>query len=184
MGETTAKTIAAVILPFCYIGLAAFYASAEDDQQVREAATRAVQLVDQTSAKFLETRKCFTCHTQTLSAMVLKDARKRGFEIDQQNLSRQVERVYELHRFTKDREPGGIRVDTVGYGLWALDIGQHAPDGMTEDMTWYLLNYQKDLGHWKTTVHRPPTEASDFTTNYVAIRGLQRYGATAASRSA
>ena len=176
MGETTAKTMAAVILPFCYIALAAFSASAEDDQQVRKAATRAVRLVDQTSAKFLETRKCFTCHTQTLSAMVLKEARKRGFEIDQQNLSRQVERVYELHRFTKDREPSGIRVDTVGYGLWALDIGQHAPDGMTEDMTWYLLNYQKDLGHWKTTVHRPPTEASDFTTNYVAIRGLKRYG--------
>ena len=80
MSETTAKTIAAVILPVCYIAVAAFHASAEDDQQVREAATRPVRLVDQTSAKFPETRECFTCHTQTLSAMVLKDARERGFE--------------------------------------------------------------------------------------------------------
>src|SRR5829696_3938575 len=35
------------------------------DRGVREAATRAVQLIDRTSAKFLTTRACFTCHTQT-----------------------------------------------------------------------------------------------------------------------
>jgi hypothetical protein len=80
MSETSAKAIAAVILPVCYIAVAAFHASAEVDQQVREPATRALRLVEQTSAKFLETRECFTCHTQTLSAMVLEDARKRGFE--------------------------------------------------------------------------------------------------------
>ena len=40
----------------------------------------------------------------------------------------------------------------------------------------YLLNYQKELGIWKTIVNRPPAEASDFTTNYVALRGLNRYG--------
>ena len=149
---------------------------AASQQAIRTAASRAVRLVEQTSAKFLKTRECFTCHTQTLSAIVLRDARERGFDIDEQNLKRQVERVSELHRFTKRREPGGLRVDTVGYGLWALDVGQHVSDAMTEDMTWYLLNYQKALGHWKTTVHRPPTEASNFTTNYVAIRGLKRYG--------
>ena len=47
---------------------------------------------------------------------------------------------------------------------------------MTSRMTAYLLKYQKELGHWKLTVDRPPAEASDFTTNYVAIRGLKRYG--------
>ena len=31
-------------------------------------------------------------------------------------------------------------------------------------------------GHWKTPTHRPPAEASDFSSNYVAIRGLNRYG--------
>ena len=36
---------------------------------------------------------------------------------------------------------------------------------------------------WETTVDRPPTEASNFTTNYVALRGLNRYG-TAKQREA
>src|SRR4029077_567382 len=46
-----------------------------------------------------------------------------------------------------------------------------------------ILNIEKDLGAWKTTVDRPPAEASNFTTNYVALRGLNRYG-TAKQREA
>jgi hypothetical protein len=135
---------------------------------VREAATRAVRLIDRTSATFLTTRACFTCHTQTLSAMVLCDARKVGIEIDERNFNRQYERAFEAL--------GGTRVDTTGYALWALDIGRHAPDDKTEAMVEFLLKDQKDLGAWKTTVDRPPAEASRFTTNYVALRGLNRYG--------
>ena len=144
--------------------------STTPNQGVREAATRAVRLIDRTSADFLTTRTCFTCHTQTLSAMVLRDARKVGIEIDEANFKRQYERAIE--------DLTGTRVDTKGYALWALDIGQHAPDDKTEAMVEYVLNYQKDHGTWKTTcpVDRPPTEASNFTTNYVALRGLNRYG--------
>ena len=36
---------------------------------------------------------------------------------------------------------------------------------------------------WKPTVDRPPAEASNFTTTYVALRGLNRYG-TAKQREA
>ena len=155
MRWTTTHPIAVAFLPMCCVAVAAVHASAQDDRVVREAATRAVELVEQTSAKFLDTRKCFTCHTQTLSAMVLRDAHGRGFEIDQQNLKRQSERAATLHRFTKTRKPADIRIDTVGYGLWALDIGRHARDAMTEDMTWYLLNFDPDLGHWQND--RSPT---------------------------
>ncbi len=103
--------------------------------------------------------------------MVLRDARKLGMEVDEANFKRQYERAFEVHGAL-----GGVRVDTVGYALWALDIGQHAPDDKTEAMVEYVLNYQKELGTWKITVDRPPAEASNFTTNYVALRGLNRYG--------
>ena len=176
MRTTSSKTLAAVILPIYSLAVAALPVFANDDQQLREAANRSVRLIEQTSAKFLETRECFTCHTQTLSAMVLREAQQQGFDVDAQNYRRQFQRAFEFHNLIKSRKPSGIRVDTVGYALWALDIGQHTADAKTEDMTWYLLNYQQDLGHWKPTVHRPPTEASDFSTNYVAVRGLNRYG--------
>jgi hypothetical protein len=109
--------------------------------------------------------------------MVLRDARKARLEIDEANFKRQYERALEDSIF------GGVRVDTVGYALWALDIGRHAPNDETERLVGYLLDYQKELGIWKTTVSRPPAEASNFTTNYVAIRGLNRYG-TAKQREA
>jgi hypothetical protein len=148
------------------LGVAAL--SASPDRAVREAATRAVRLIDRTSSSFLTTRACFTCHTQMLSALVLRDARKVGIEIDEANFKRQYQRAVE--------DLTGTRVDTKGYALWALDIGHHPPDENTEAMVEYLLNYQKELGTWKTMVDRPPTEASHFTTNYVALRGLHRYG--------
>lgn len=142
--------------------------STTPNQGVREAATRAVRLIDRTSATFLTKNACFTCHSQTLSLMVLRDARKVGIEIDEANFKRQYERAFEAL--------GGTRVDTIGSALWALDLGEYAPDSKTEAMVEFLLNYEKDLGTWKTTVDRPPAEASKFTTSYVALRGLNRYG--------
>jgi hypothetical protein len=138
---------------------------------IRVAASRAVRLIDRTSANYLTTRTCFTCHTQTLSVMVLKDAREVGIAMDEANYKQQYERAFEVHGVLS-----GVRVDTVGYALWALDIGEHAADEKTEAMVEYVLNCQKDLGTWRTTVNRPPAEASHFTTNYVALRGLNRYG--------
>jgi N-acyl-D-amino-acid deacylase len=172
------KALKSSALAACYLIVVVGMASAEENglassasgsnQGVREAATRAVELIDRTSASFLTTRACFTCHGQTFSAMILRDARKVGIKIDETNFKRQYERAFE--------GLGGTRVDTLGYALWALDIGQHAPSDKTEAMVEYILNYRKDLGTWKTEVNRPPAEASDFTTSYVALRGLNRYG--------
>jgi hypothetical protein len=190
--DAAMKPLNSSVLAACYFILVAGTASAEENrvasttpglktnstppnQAVREAATRAVRLIDRTSANFLTTRPCFTCHGQTFSAMVLRDARKVGIEIDETNFKRQYLRAFEAL--------GATRLDTMGYALWALDIGQHAPDDKTEAMVEYILNNQKDLGTWKTAVDRPPAEASSFTTTYVALRGLNRYG-TAKQRDA
>jgi N-acyl-D-amino-acid deacylase len=142
--------------------------SAASHPDLREAATRAVRLIDRTSATFLATRACSTCHTQTMAAMVLRDARKVGIAIDEANFKRQYQRALE--------DVSGTRVDTKGYALWALDIGGHPPDQRSDAIVESLLNDRSDLATWQTTVDRPPAEASRFTTNYVALRGLHRYG--------
>ena len=183
--DSSGVFVVGLVLSACYLIVVVSRVSAEEKRpaarasgraaisttpnpDVREAATRAVRLIDRTSATFLTTRACFTCHTQTLSAMVLRDARNVGIEIDEANFKRQYERSFEALSAT--------RLDTMGYALWALDIGQHTPDAKTEAMVQWVLNYQKDVGTWKITVDRPPAEASNFTTNYVALRGLNRYG--------
>src|SRR5438046_391582 len=95
-------------------------------RSLRRGMIRPVALIDRTSASFLATRACFTCHTQTLSAMVLRDARDVGIEIDEANFKRQYERAID--------DVSGTRVDTKGYALWALDIGRYAPDDKSDAM--------------------------------------------------
>jgi hypothetical protein len=77
----------------------------------------------------------------------------------------------------KGRGTGG-QVDTAGYALWTLEMSGWKPDQTTAAVAEYLLQYNKDLDHWKTTSNRPPSEASVFTTTYVALRGLKSYGTT------
>jgi hypothetical protein len=41
------------------------------------------------------------------------------------------------------------------------------------------LLQDKQLNHWRTTSNRPPSEASDFTPTYLALRGLRYWGSDA-----
>ena len=51
-------------------------------KEVREAAVRAVGLVDRTSSAFLTKSDCFACHSQTLSVLVLRKAMQVGIEVN------------------------------------------------------------------------------------------------------
>jgi hypothetical protein len=155
-------------------GLSADTDSSSLPRRALEGAKKAVRLIDRTSATFLETRKCFTCHTQTFAALVLTDAARAGIDINEENLAAQVKRAYEIYDSL-----GGVRPDTVGHALLALDIGQHPPNDKTEAMLQYLLEYGKENEHWKVAIeNREPAEASNFATNYLAIRAANRYATT------
>ena len=114
--------------------------------------------------------------------MAFAEAKRRGFQVNEENLKRQVDHTAEhLKRGREGYLAGkgqGGRVDTAGYALWALEAGQHPPDEITAAVTEYLVHIDSDLGRWKTSSHRPPSEASDFTATYLALRALRAYGTT------
>ena len=64
-----------------------------------------------------------------------------------------------------------------GYALFTLEVGGKKPDDVTDAVTKYLLKRDEALDHWKGSSKRPPSEASDFTSTYLAIRALATYGA-------
>ena len=64
-------------------------------------------------------------------------------------------------------------MDTAGYMLLTLELAGYKPDHYTEAVAEYLVKTQADRGYWKTVSNRPPTEASDFTATYLALRGLR-----------
>ena len=164
------------LMPVCFVlpSVSAEVGSSSLRPRALEGAEKAVRLIDRTSAIFLEKRKCFTCHTQTFAAIVLTDAAKAGIQVNQENLAAQVDRAYEIYDSL-----GGVRPDTVGHALLALDVGMRPPNDKTEAMLRYLLNQGKENGHWKVAIeNREPAEASNFTTNYLAVRATNRYGTT------
>ncbi len=124
--------------------------------------------------------RCFTCHNQGMPIMALVAAQSRGIAIDADELRKQVQFTADF--LAKNRENylagkgQGGQSDTAGYALWALDNGGWKPDATTAAVTEYLLQWHRDLGHWKPQSRRPPTEQSLFTSSYVALRGLRTFG--------
>ncbi|MBL8795521.1 MAG: hypothetical protein JNM56_16570 [Planctomycetia bacterium] len=154
--------------------------AAEPADELRPALARALPLLAKGAAGHIEQKTCFACHNQALPLLALTAARPLGFEFKDEDLHKQLKFIDDFlgknrENFLKGKGTGG-QGDTAGYALFALDVGGWKPNDNTAAVTEYLLLHQKDLEHWRVTSNRPPSEASHFTTNYLAIRGLRKYG--------
>jgi hypothetical protein len=173
-----------LLAAICALGVAATSLRADEAKPaadaIRSAIDRALPLLEKGAEGSAEQRQCFTCHNQALPVFALAEARKRGFAIDEDNFERQL-RHTEAHLergrrgYLAGRGQGGQAI-TAGYALWTLEAGGRTGDETTAAVTHYLLEYQKQQGRWSHPGHRPPSSGSDFTTTYVALRGLAAFG--------
>ncbi len=150
---------------------------------ISQSIERSLPLLERASAGAADQRVCFTCHNQAIPVFALVEASKRGFHIDRKNFDRQIEHTYaHLKRGSTNYKEGkgqGGGVDTAGYALWTLEDGQRPADSVTDAVVDYVLSKQNSEGYWKHTSNRPPSEASSFTTTYLALRALSAYGRAA-----
>lgn len=148
---------------------------------IRLAVTKSLPLLEKGAKGSMEERKqCFTCHNQGLPILALTTARTRGFEIDAGHLQTQLKFTADFlgknrEKYLQGKGQGG-QIDTAGYALWTLDNGGWKPDETTAAVAEYFLLYQADTPHWKSVSKRPPSEQSSFTSSYLAIRALKKYG--------
>ena len=152
---------------------------AATSNDVRAAITRALPLIEKGAAGHMAQRTCFACHNQAIPLLAMTTARLRGFSVNDAEIRKHLEFIAKFlgknrTKYLKGRGQGGA-VDTAGYALWALDMGGWQHDKTTAAVAEYVLLYRKDLDHWLTTSRRPPSEASPFTTTYLAVRGLQTF---------
>jgi hypothetical protein len=151
--------------------------------KLRDAVQKSIALMQQSGVEYLYHRECFSCHHQGVPIIALTTARSRGFAVKEKELQEQVRftaAFLEKNRedYQKGRGQGG-QVDTAGYALWALEAGGWKADATTAAVTAYLLLRDRDHDHWRTVSKRPPSEVSDFTATYLALRGLQVWGGAA-----
>jgi trehalose utilization protein len=166
-----------------WIGLAHLLPAAEPAPaaaEVRAAVARALPLIQKGGAGHMAQRTCFACHNQAIPILALTTARSRGFPVDAEEVQKHLRFIaafLDRNRasYLKGQGQGG-QADTAGYALWTLELGGWKPDQTTAAVAEYLLLRNKDLDHWQTTSRRPPSEASPFTTSYLAGRALQQFG--------
>jgi hypothetical protein len=57
-------------------------------------------------------------------------------------------------------------------------VAGYKPDSTTAAVAEYFLQRHKDKDHWLNSSNRPPSEASPFSTTYLALYGLTTFGTT------
>jgi len=157
---------------------------ATNEAVIRAAVAKSLPLLERSSNIAMEERpNCFTCHHTGLPLMAFITARDRGFAIKEEDMRAQIQFTADFlarnrANYLAGKGQGGQAL-TAGSALWALEHGGWKPDATTEAVVDYLLVHQKDLGHWKPQSIRPPSEESPFSTTFVALEGLNQFGAPA-----
>jgi hypothetical protein len=147
---------------------------------VRAAVEKALPLILKSTGEYPESRDCFSCHHQAVPVLALSTAKERGFDVPAESIGDPVELTEEdlrgsIASYRKGDGQGG-GVTRAGYALFTLEIGGTKPDEVTDAVAEYLLKKDESRDHWRGSSNRPPSEASEFTSTYVALRALAAYG--------
>ncbi len=166
--------------------VASLSASPADDRQppkpeaVRAAVGKALPLILKSTAEYPESRDCFSCHHQAVPVLALATAKERRFAVPAEAIGGPVEHTEAdlrgaLASYRKGDGQGG-GVTRAGYALLTLEVGGKTHDEVTDVVAEYLLKRDETRDHWRGSSNRPPSEASEFTSTYLALRALAAYG--------
>jgi hypothetical protein len=149
-------------------------------EAVQAAVKKGLPLLLKGAKGHIAQKTCFACHNQAPPVLALTTARDRGFDVGDVELKEQMQFIANFldgnrENYQRGKGQGGA-ADTAGYALWTLELGGWQPDETTAAVSEYLLLHSKDFDHWRNAGNRPPSEASNFTVSFFALRGLQKWG--------
>jgi hypothetical protein len=150
-------------------------------ESIRSAVGRALPALRRAATTHAEERACFACHNQAHPMLAFTAARRLGFELDPEFVRAQIKHIRGFvadHRYdwAEFRGTGG-HVDTAGWLLATFAAAGEKPDTDTAAIARYVLRRHADRKHWTVSSTRPPTQASSFTTSWLAVRSLKDWGA-------
>jgi hypothetical protein len=156
-------------------------AGANDRAAIRQAAEKAIALLQASGPQFVKASGCTSCHHQSLPQMVYGAARRRGFAMNDEVSAGQVKAVMAMFRPIRAKLiDGSMSLPnpgiSVSYSLLGLEAEGYAPDETTAAMATAILRTQRADGSFGVLPARPPLEASAFTSTALSIRALNVYG--------
>src|SRR5581483_2627586 len=152
---------------------------------VREAVQDCLPLLQHADASFAKNASCFSCHDNSMEAMTIGQARKRGFRIDEVTASAQVRFNVEALEALRDKMHQGFMVPegdyyvdfVLGYALVGLHAENYKPDLNTDAAALLIQSRQKANGEWPypQADSRPPICLAYIAQTAMAMRALQFY---------
>jgi ankyrin repeat protein len=144
-----------------------------------DAVKKILPLLETSGEPVFRSRACVSCHNNSLPAMTVALARKKGFIVDEEQVRKEL--GFAVATDTPFLEPmrlgstigGGS--DTLGYTLMGMAAAGYPADALTDAHIHYLSIFQFPDGAWRTTSYRPPEEYGPFTTTAVALRAIRLY---------
>ena len=170
-------TMKLCVLILCSISV--LWADDASSTRIRDAATKAVALIQKSQKTWPSKQSCFSCHQQVLPALAFRAAREHGIPVDEpaahadaafafgfySNLDRAVQYTHIIDPSMDD-----------GYGLMAAEAAGLGPSVVTAVYARLIAARQEADGHWETGDERPPESYSPFTATAVSMAAIQRHG--------
>lgn len=150
------------------------------DSALRPAIEKSLKILQRGMAGHVEHRTCFACHNQALPILAMAEASRQGFEILEKLLREQTDHVTEFvtnnrNNYLSGKGTGG-QVDTAGWLLqFYAATKQYPAHKETQALVTYFKKRDASSERWKASSNRPPSEASSFTANYLAVVGVKMF---------
>lgn len=156
-------------------------ATAAEKAQLKAAAEKSIALLQRSGPEFFRKSGCVACHHQTVTALAVSEARKRGVNVDEKTAREQVQisaltvKSYQT-RFLQRVDHPANSAPSSGYTLLGLAAENYPPDESTDAMVIEMSGRQAVDGSWTAFGHRPPLEYSRIAATALAVRAMQLYG--------
>jgi ankyrin repeat protein len=154
---------------------------ASKPRAAREAIQAALARLQPAGPTFFEQTGCISCHNQSLPAVAVAFARKRGLTVDQTLAVHPAKATLDVWRPRAERSqlgegPLAIPALDIAYGLWEFAEEGMAPNTTIDSVVVGLANAQGSNGAWRGNDVRPPLSGgSPFHVTALAIRALKAY---------
>lgn len=165
-----------VIVMACSV--AALWAEDRSPAHIREAAAKAVAVIQKSQKNWYSKQSCTSCHQQVLPALAFRAAREHGIPVDEAAAHTDAAAAFGFYsnferavEYTHIIDPG-----TDGFDMIAVHAAGLRPSLVTAVYARLLAARQEADGHWDTYDVRPPQSYSPFTATAITLHAIQIYG--------
>jgi len=159
------------------LGLPMAAAAANRSDDLRNAATRNLALLQASQKHWFEVQRCDSCHHQYQPALAYRAAREHGIAFDETIARADAARAFTYADLDKAIQYSWIIEPAVddAYRLIAADAAGVRPNLTTSVMARLLIARQNPAGDWPSHRQRPPSSYSNVTFTALGVRAIQLY---------